>query len=98
MDENKLIAEFMGINVGEYTSYPEEFITQYAVVDLQYHESWDWLMPVVEKIKDMGCEVVMTNGACTISAIGYHARSFGKSRRDATYNAVIEFIKQNEDE
>lgn len=64
----------------------------------EYHNSWDLLIPVVEKIEDMGCEVVMTNGACTISAIGYHARSFGKSRRDATYNAVIEFIKQNEDE
>ena len=31
---NKLIAEFMGINVGE---------------GLQYHNSWDWLMPVVIK-------------------------------------------------
>ena len=33
-ENNELIAEFMGINVGEYTSYPEESPTQYAVGDL----------------------------------------------------------------
>lgn len=31
MKENKLIAEFMGLNTGEYTSYLEESPTQYAV-------------------------------------------------------------------
>ena len=31
MKENKLIAEFMGLNTGEYTSYLEESPTQNAV-------------------------------------------------------------------
>ena len=57
MTNNKLIAEFMGINVvteddiranknptiSSYEGYLEE--------DLEYHSSWDWLMPVVKKIE-----------------------------------------------
>ena len=64
MEHNKLIAEFMGksgsvdfhdskgyipiywyngINGGHKTPYKED--------ELEYHKSWDWLMPVVEKIE-----------------------------------------------
>lgn len=108
MDEsNKLIAEFMGINVGEYTSYPEEGLTQYAVVDLQYHESWDWLMPVVEKIElQHRCDFIATRRRATRT---YDANFMDevnnyvvyvegcKDRQEATYKAVVEFIKQNKD-
>lgn len=66
MENNKLIAEFMGksgsvdfhdgkgyipiywyngINGGHKTPYKED--------ELEYHESWDWLMPVVEKIESL---------------------------------------------
>ena len=84
-DNNKLIAEFMGINVGEYTSYPEESPTQYAVVDLQYHTSWDWLMPVVEKVfvlseDEEAWRMDIESGLTTLNI-------------DETYRAVVEFIK-----
>ena len=39
MKDNKLIAEFMGVK------YP-----MLKGSDLQYHTSWDWLMPVLKKI------------------------------------------------
>jgi|TARA_R110000822_G_scaffold34607_1_gene98192 hypothetical protein len=39
MNDNKLIAEFMGVK------YP-----MLKGSDLQYHTSWDWLMPVLKKI------------------------------------------------
>lgn len=63
---NRLIAEFMetsgnvdfhngegfvpiywysGINGGHKTPYKED--------ELEYHKSWDWLMPVVEKIESL---------------------------------------------
>jgi hypothetical protein len=41
MEENRMIAEFMG-------EMPEQ------LSDCQYHTSWDWLMPVYQKI----CRIV----------------------------------------
>ena len=45
MENNKLIAEFMGVK------YP-----MLKGSDLQYHTSWDWLMPVIRKIEDGGLD------------------------------------------
>ena len=87
-ENNKMIAEFMG-NSKEYE------IDINTKTLKSYHTSWDWLMDVVDEIEDMGCEIVMHNGECTISgAIDYYAQSIGKSRRGATYDAVVEFINQ----
>lgn len=56
MESNGLIAEFMGHEI-LYRPYSNGFIelsdTQLCDVDdLLYHKSWDWLMPVVEKINN----------------------------------------------
>jgi len=62
-----------------------------------YHKEWTWLMPVVDRIEDMGCEVVMTNAECTISGADncdYYVESIGKNRRGTTYDAVVKFINQ----
>ena len=44
MQDNKIIAEFMGLNIdrGVQSDYMEH--------ELKYHKSWDWLMPVIQKI------------------------------------------------
>ena len=46
MEDNKLIAEFMGLNIdrGVQSDYMEH--------ELKYHISWDWLMPVILKCKE----------------------------------------------
>jgi len=99
MKDNELIAEFMGVNVGEYTSYPEESPTQYAVGDLQYHTSWDWLMPVVEKIDEVSDENTLFkiehNRAFVEDIENYYIfiDVTASSRLEATYKAVVEFIK-----
>ena len=99
MKDNKLIAEFMGVKptkseLGRKVYY-DSHEDKYVGLDLQYDTSWDWLMPVVDKIEDMGCEIVTTNGKCTISgANDYYGESIGKSRRGATYDAIVEFINQ----
>ena len=49
IEGNELIAEFMNIDVGHYTSYPEEGRTQFSKNDLEYHSSWDWLIPACKK-------------------------------------------------
>ena len=48
MENNKLIAEFMGEidqDTGEYSHLGEWFYPE----DCKFHTSWDWLMPVAEK-------------------------------------------------
>lgn len=87
MKENKLISDFMGDYNFEHT--------EGGLPIGDFSNSWDWLMPVVDEIEEMGCEVVITNGECTISgANDYYVKSIGKSRRGATYDAVVEFINQ----
>ncbi len=55
MENNKLIAEFMGLVVSDSDNYTSELHTN-VDVDLKYHTSWDWLMPVVEKIEEIAID------------------------------------------
>ena len=48
MNNNKLIAEFMGMVVSDSDNYTSELHTN-VDADLKYHTSWDWLMPVAKK-------------------------------------------------
>ena len=60
MKDNKLIADFMGVQYKsdeDYIKTLEEmqlhnigYDQGYMESQLNYHESWDWLMPVVGKI------------------------------------------------
>tara|TARA_Y100001938_G_C8092888_1_gene436181 strand:- start:387 stop:647 length:261 start_codon:yes stop_codon:yes gene_type:complete len=47
MKDNTLIAEFMELNIdrGVQSDYMEH--------ELKYHTSWDWLIPVVQKLIDV---------------------------------------------
>tara|TARA_R100000655_G_scaffold1110_1_gene4418 strand:+ start:3148 stop:3441 length:294 start_codon:yes stop_codon:yes gene_type:complete len=52
-ETNKLIAEFMKVPKGKHFHYDiEPFdVTEYRdVEDLKYDISWDWLMPVKDKV------------------------------------------------
>jgi hypothetical protein len=61
LENNKLIADFMGMEHC-YRPYGDGFMevkendSCVELEDLQYHESWDWLMPVVEKINSIAHE------------------------------------------
>jgi len=89
-DTNRLIAEFMGMNIvtlDDIRSNKNPMISSadgYTVDSLQYHTSWDWLMPVVEEIDHLQFEEVVE------IETGLKMRSLS-----ATYNAVVEFIKQH---
>jgi len=60
MKENKLIADFMGVQYKSDEDYIKTlkemqlhnigYEQGYMESQLNYHESWDWLMPVVGKI------------------------------------------------
>lgn len=112
-ETNKLIAEFMGYESYKfrgYTMFVYEKNNHRADIDLHYHTSWDWLMPVVDKIEDIRFDNedknsfvshhkydVDTRGiGCTITdvqegkVVGYGDCA---TKRDSTYQAIIEFIK-----
>ena len=86
MNDNKLIAEFM--NVPKFKKARSN--------KLLYDTSWDWLMPVVEKIEGLGYWVNRNDGDVTISnksdIVVITPMSSGGI--DMMYKAVVEFIKQ----
>lgn len=108
MNTNKLIAEFMGGVMHEgLMSLPNDNNLYNIDCQLQYHTSWDWLMPVVDKIeKELEEEfrVVMLEDECSIyqktedqklqSSFECVAEIFATSKIEATYDAVVDFIKQ----
>ena len=90
-NNNKIIAEFMGLNIdkGVQSDYMEH--------ELKYHKSWDWLMPVIHRIRDhinvdMGFEEFddWRENFKQIDPYNYNL--------EQCCEAVVEFIKQYNDE
>ena len=93
MKDNKLIAEFMG------KPYKQEFLEKgvggvfeevVLYEDLQYHTSWDWLMPVIEK-----CLVGEAEQSEEISNTTIKNIYEGICNQDISfaYKSVVDFIK-----
>ena len=68
-----------------------------SINDIQYDKSWDWLMPVVEKIENFndGCTLcIIEDERCHINTqTNFEVDSVGYTKIEAVYNAIIEFIK-----
>lgn len=100
LENNKLIAEFMGLVVSDRDNYTSELHTN-VDADLKYHTSWKWLMPVVEEIHTYGCEVVISsNGVTTIYApsgevLAEESSEEDDHMHDATYKAIVKVLKEN---
>jgi hypothetical protein len=99
MENNKLIAEFMG------KKWHKEFFKDVCIISpsnisYKFHTSWDWLMPVVEKIESLGYEFFIVEDRIKIAHNTDHSIdtiinfTLGGSKREATYKAVVEFINQ----
>ena len=96
MNDNKLIAEFMGHKTdwgfkkdsilympqGEGNSTNNSVVIPYK--KLQYHTSWDWLMPVVQKVSSLCDEPYELDNM-------KHALLTGDI--ESVYDDVVEFIK-----
>ena len=90
-ESNTLIAEFMGMNYGDpndnsvmiqMTPQGNEVV---PINSMEYHSSWDWLMPVVKKCFQTGDDthqwdnIMDTIFTCDINIV---------------YAQVVEFIKE----
>lgn len=87
-EKNEMIATFMGNDAPRETwVYSDE---------AEYHESWDWIMPVVDKIMQL-------DYAFEISQHGTYFKEINESEIisevsgmpiiENTYEAVVEFIE-----
>lgn len=99
---NRIIADFMGVSnmtnreVEEYKNKCEEsgedcIINSYPPENLKYDSSYDWLMPVLEKIESIGYRITISQGCCEIS----HANSevMVNVKRSVTSEDSGSFIK-----
>lgn len=103
MNNNQLIADFMGLPTevfksGEVNYYLIEFNSGawYEEHELSYNVSWDWLMPVINKIRSMDStyEVEEVGKYDLDNEISYYEFDL-----ELTYESVVEFIKEyNKDE
>lgn len=102
---NKLIAEFMGwIYVDEYSHWYDPKWERYT--HLIYHTSWDWIVPVLQKISEIfkidtenkTPDYNKTGGIVTWTTpmmTQYMKINFGIRNLDISkvYSEVVEFIK-----
>ena len=117
MDNNKLIAKFMGFKsitnatIRTTKEYDYRIITNYEISLFQ--TSWDWLMPVVEKIESLeggklfsvfivgnGCDIAIST-KYRPNGEDWDAPSFrvdDNTKLDATYKSVTSFINWHQNQ
>lgn len=114
MKGNKLIAEFMGLQRGKdhagrsiIKHWQIKGVGYFDDKELKYHSSWDWLMPVVEKIEENHKTVIaisywgdkhymniMTGVGLMRSTLDNPSKfmGVGETKIQAVYSAVTQFI------
>ena len=96
MKDNKVIAEFMGYVYEDDRFFMEDSqgvrLYEYLPHELNYHTSWDWLMPVVEK-----CLVGEAEQSEEISNTTIKNIYEGICNQDIShaYKSVVEFINEH---
>ena len=94
MKENKLIAEFMNMKYSDKRSFNNGEWT-YSIESLNKFKTWDWLMPVVQKIESLGYVFTIQGGKAEFGEMISKPQCFtSKDKLSSTYDAVVEFIKQ----
>jgi len=106
LENNKLIAEFLGFEYIDENSFLEKYDlekddTSHLMVDRvveKYSTDWNLLMNLVERIEDLGHYVKQSKNITIIDVPGSSHKEFiafvhGGSKIQSVYNACIDFIK-----
>jgi len=86
-ENNKMIAEFMqSIEDGLYLDGLYFYNGRYYDTNMEFHKSWDWLMPVVDKMNttELWDEYDISDLAIYIISVDI----------SLAYKSVVEFINQ----
>lgn len=104
-----MIAEFMGHTENKQNGVWNTFCPfegeGHHIETMKYHWSWDWLMPVVEKIENL--EYKNREGRFSVNSVNFEENytAFvvdfdegliqveGETKFEATYQAVFQFIE-----
>ena len=125
MENNKLIAEFMGMKYSDERSFNDGEWTHSIKSLSKFETEWNWLMPVVDKIERkhkanfrteclwnefIECSIYQVivsieqgemskDKSCIYDSkkIYWYIGDSVKCKREATYKAVVEFIKTYND-
>jgi len=87
MEDNKLIAEFMELEVEDGLYYYSTSMDDYKTDTLYFDSSWDWLMPVANEIIKSREE---QNADWDLTDLKY---ALCTTNIEWVYKAVINFIK-----
>ena len=104
IENNKIIAEFLSVKIHpcgtieNFKFLPIEergLYNGYFIDELKYHEDWNWLMEVVEKIESLGYRIEIVKHICRIYLSNKETIIISENtpKIEAVYNAVVEFIK-----
>lgn len=99
IEGNKVLAEFMGGKVVNRIFHCEEstkthnerFLDRYNISHARYNSSWDWLMPVINKIFSMDEYVDYKNQ--TSSILGQGGIYINPKYIENTWEQVVEFVE-----
>ena len=91
MRDNQIIAEFMGWLIRINLKYGTPYVNCKGIgfYELQYHTSWDWLMPVANEIIKSRDE---QNADWDLTNLKYALQT---TNIEYVYKAVVKFINEN---
>lgn len=97
LENNKLIADFMDVKIGvEQYSWRIGCQEPLQEKHLNYHASWGWIMPVIERIETMDygfkmCRKVIEVYIDSTKAVLFKVKK--ENRMASAYTAIIQFVK-----
>ena len=97
-ENNKLIAEFMNLNLYRSFWYKSNIATEKKICkenNLKFHKDWNCLMEVVEKIESLGYRIEIVKHICRIYLSNKETIIISENtpKIEAVYIACVEFIK-----